>query len=608
MPPHLSRYLSGKHLSGKLRILFICLLVVMPVWNRAWADPVRVELQQVEGHWKLLRAGQEFRVQGAGGDGSRKRLAECGANSFRIWGVDEKTPAVLDEAHKLGLAVTVGIWLGHERHGFDYTSLDQVTAQTEAVRQAVLRFRDHPAVLCWALGNEMEGDGNNAAVWSHVESLAAMVRKLDPNHPTMTVIAEIGGRKVQAIQTLCPSVDLIGINSYGGIQSLPQRYRQAGGGKPYIVTEFGPNGAWETSRNRLGTVDELSSSAKAEVYRRAFETLQADQQLCLGSYAFTWGWKQEATATWFGLLLPDGSRLAGVDELTKLWSGVPQKNLCPVIGSLKLSENRGGAGAVITAALKTTDPENDPLTVRWVLAEDSQEFVTGGDFQAAPPEYRGAITGSSLTGAEIRLPEFGGLYRLYVYVRDPSGGAATASVPLSVKGPKKFRRGRQVALPLSIAGEAGQKEPFIPSGYMGNTAAIVMQPNCRENPHSGRTCLKVTYKRPDGWGGVVWQNPAGDWGDLAGGLDLTGAKSLRFFARGATGGEQVKFGFGLIGRDKRYFDTTKVEQEFKLTAEWKEYTFDLKGRDLSRIKTGFTWVLAASGQPVVFYLDDVKFE
>ncbi|MFP6766166.1 MAG: hypothetical protein VB858_21210, partial [Planctomycetaceae bacterium] len=353
---------------------------------------------------------------------------------------------------------------------------------------------------------------------------------------------------------------------------------------------------------------ELSSTAKAEIYRRAFETLRADSQLCLGSYAFTWGWKQEATATWFGLLLPDGSRLAGVDELTKLWSGVAQKNLCPEIQSLRLSLSRAKSGSRISAAVKTHDPEDDPLTVRWVLAEESQAFATGGDFQVAPPEFAGAIVSSNLTSAEIRLPEFGGLYRLYVYAADSSGGAATASVPLRVDGPIRIRRGHKAVLPLFVAGEAGRKEPFVPSGYMGNTTAIAMDPKCRDAPHSGQTCLKVTYKRPDGWGGVAWQNPAGDWGDVAGGLDLTGAKSLRFYARGAAGGEQVKFGFGLIGRDKQYFDTTRIEREFKLTAEWKEYTLDLKGRDLSRIKTGFTWVLAASGRPVVFYLDDVKFD
>gem|GEM_PF-6635581 len=35
---------------------------------------------------------------------------------------------------------------------------------------------------------------------------------------------------------------------------------------------------------------------------------------------------------------------------------------------------------------------------------------------------------------------------------------------------------------------------------------------------------------------------------------------------------------------------------------------DLKGKDLSQIKTGFTWVVGAKGQPVTFFLDDIRFE
>jgi hypothetical protein len=35
---------------------------------------------------------------------------------------------------------------------------------------------------------------------------------------------------------------------------------------------------------------------------------------------------------------------------------------------------------------------------------------------------------------------------------------------------------------------------------------------------------------------------------------------------------------------------------------------DLEGKDLTRIKTGFVWTLAGQGAPVVFYLDDIRFE
>jgi hypothetical protein len=128
------------------------------------------------------------------------------------------------------------------------------------------------------------------------------------------------------------------------------------------------------------------------------------------------------------------------------------------------------------------------------------------------------------------------------------------------------------------------------------------------DPHSGSTCVKIHYTKPDGWGGVVWQNPPGDWGDRAGGYDLSGAKKLSFWAKGERGGELVKFGVGLIGDDKLYRDSTRTDAEIALTRTWKQYEFPLAGRDLSRIKSGFFWTLAAQGDKVVFYLDDVQFE
>ena len=45
-----------------------------------------------------------------------------------------------------------------------------------------------------------------------------------------------------------------------------------------------------------------------------------------------------------------------------------------------------------------------------------------------------------------------------------------------------------------------------------------------------------------------------------------------------------------------------------LTKEWKLYEIDLKDNNLSCIKTGFVWSVGGQGKPVVFYLDDVRFE
>jgi hypothetical protein len=144
---------------------------------------------------------------------------------------------------------------------------------------------------------------------------------------------------------------------------------------------------------------------------------------------------------------------------------------------------------------------------------------------------------------------------------------------------------------------------------MGNIKALKFDAAWKKTPHTGKTCIRVDYQARDGWAGIVWQSPANDWGDRAGGWDVSGAKQLKFWARGAQGTEVVNFQFGIIARDKRYFDTASGKlDKVRLTREWKEYSVDLRGKDLTRIKSGFGFSLAAQGDSVTFYLDDIRFE
>ena len=167
-----------------------------------------------------------------------------------------------------------------------------------------------------------------------------------------------------------------------------------------------------------------------------------------------------------------------------------------------------------------------------------------------------------------------------------------------------------VKLPFTVFDEKGStNNHYIASGWMGNAKGTKMEDGCTNNPHAGKTCLRVEYSDPGEWAGIVWQDPANDWGDQPGGWNLTGAKKLKFWARGEKGGESVTFKFGILGADKKVPDSAMGElSEVKLTKEWKEYTIDLEGKDLTRIKTGFVWTLAGRGSPVVFSLDDIRFE
>ncbi len=601
--------------SAQPTVLIAALLVCLGFASGQRCVAHEIALKQTADGWQLLRDGQPYYVRGAGGLGSLAGLSAAGANSNRTWGVGEQTRVRLDEAERQGISVAVGIWLEHERlKKLDYSNAEQVEAQAQQVLGHVRDLKNHPAVLVWGIGNEMEGDGSNVAIWKHIEDVARRVKEIDPNHPTMTVIAEMGETKIQSIHEHCPSIDIIGINSYGGSKSVPERYRTNGGTKPYIVTEFGPIGTWEVKKNDFEAIEEASTGDKVEMYRGAYQAFAKDEQLCLGSYAFLWGNKQEATATWFGMLLPDGKRLATANAMSQLWSGKAPKNQCPVIKSLKLAgHNQVLPGTTVEATLEVVDAEGDELQVRWELVPEADSYVTGGDFQETPPSVKGAFLKQDSDGAEIKLPSEKGIYRLYVYVEDEKHqNAASWNLPLFVTASpttpiaSDSQSLGKLQIPFAVYDEAGQESGYVPSGLMGSVENVVVDASCDDDPKFGKTCLRCNYRATADWAGLVWQSPANDWGDLPGGFDLTGAKQLTFWAKGKVGGEQITFGYGLLGSDKKYPDSSKQEIEVTLTSGWKEYVIDC-GADLTRIKSGFYWSLAGQGEPIEFFLDRVRY-
>ncbi len=155
---------------------------------------------------------------------------------------------------------------------------------------------------------------------------------------------------------------------------------------------------------------------------------------------------------------------------------------------------------------------------------------------------------------------------------------------------------------------------YAPSGWMGDFGDIDLNDQYMENPHSGTTSIQITYSAKKtqgaGWGGIYWQNPPNNWGERAGGFDLTGYNKLTFWARGENGGEAIeKFKVG--GIKGTYPDSLDVQMgPVVLTRDWKKYTINLVGRDLSYVSGGFCWVTASrlNANGATFYLDDIRFE
>lgn len=155
---------------------------------------------------------------------------------------------------------------------------------------------------------------------------------------------------------------------------------------------------------------------------------------------------------------------------------------------------------------------------------------------------------------------------------------------------------------------------YAPSGWMGDWGDLKVNVSDFENPHSGATAIRIDYsgKKTQGanWAGIYWQNPPNNWGSRPGGYDLTGAKKLTFWARGAKGGEvlhEVRIG-GISGE---YPDSDVAGfGPVKLTTEWQKFEVDLADKDLSSISGGFMWSANTDANPTGFtiFLDDVVFE
>ena len=578
-------------------LLALCLLT---------ADPIPTEVRVGNGRAELTRGGEAYFVRGVGGSEHLKLAADRGANSIRTWGADG-AEAILDEAEKNGLTVCVGLWLAHPGTYVDYADPAQVQAQLDRTLADVRRLKDHPALLMWGVGNEMEGDGTDPNVMGALEQAAAAIKSIDPKHPTMTALAGTPKSKIEGLNRYCPSIDVIGINSYGGAPTAAARYAENGGTRPFMLTEFGPLGPWEVASTEWQRRIEETSTAKADRYRAAYEGSVEGQPLCVGSYAFLWGTKQETTATWFGMVLDDGSPTAAVDVMQELWTTQPPANLAPTIGVPTLPKVDGlKPGETLTARVEAADPEGRPLRYEWVLRSDGGVLTNGAVRQDPERDFPDAITADGPT-ATLTVPKGGGGYRLFAYAFDPAGNAAVANRPIRVDAPPAAWSPRKPTLPLAVYEESVDGGPFAPAGYMGNTSAIVTEETTHD-PHSGDHCLRVRYTAAGEWGGVLWQAVPDDWDNAKpGGFDLSHATEVEFFARGETGGERVTF---LVGGDGggRYGDTGKNElKDVVLTTDWQRLRVVLDGRDASRIRTGFGWVVAGQGRPVTFHLDDVRF-
>ena len=419
--------------------LFNCLIFTLVFVITGHSQVSKVEVKKnINGYFELLRNGEPYYIKGAGAKDHFDLLVESGANSIRIWSTNNN--ALLDSAYHHNLSVTLGLYVRPERSGMDYNDEYAVKGQIEQLKNEVLKYKDHPALLIWGIGNEVDLRYSNFKVWETIEALAKFIKEVDPNHPTMTVIAGVDPSKAYYIKKYCPSIDILGLNIYGSIENAGANLRKFNWDKPYIVSEWGVNGPFEARTTTWKAKIEPPNGIKADQRKRRYlDLIEKDKELCLGSYCFLWGQKQESTATWHGMFLNNGNPTEAVDVMQYCWTGKWPQSRAPSIKNISLENIGWQKEHILTPSeevnlnIEYLKYNNKKIVVEYALFPEAFSDKIGGDIQKSPKPIKFEIINKNDKEITFLTPNKKGAYRIFTYIKNEKGQSSVANIPFLVK-------------------------------------------------------------------------------------------------------------------------------------------------------------------------------
>jgi hypothetical protein len=604
--------------------LVAALLIMRPA---VAGGPIPVSVVQDKAGWHLERDGEPFFIKGGcivrttASDPDVPRLLDAvrdsGGNAIRLWATGPGTMSILDAAHERGLAVMLGLWMQHSTGhvdsvggNFDYLDAEAVAAQMTSIAAQVELYKSHPAILAWGVGNELEhltaeADEDQvmvAAIWQAIDAMAAKVKEIDPNHPTISVTADLGEwhlvDNATQLATYCPNIDIWGVNAY---ETLPQIRAKIDAGpwdRPYLVPEYGPSGWWGAAKTAWGGRIEHTSTIKANYYRNGWVNSVAGQSdRCLGGFVYLWDDLDPPTDTWFLMFGPAGEPSACVDAMVEAWTGAPPADRAPqVTGISGVGSQIFIPGDSATATLAVTDPEGDPIVVDWIVGREIFDADGVYLWEFSPGcEYLEVGGGTTLN---FHVPAVPGAYRLVAIARDPDGRIGLATSPFFVDG--EIPDGRQ-PMPFAI------DDAFASSGYMGAFWALSSEDIDSPNGACAGVGHRFVFNPPpiNLWAGVAWQYPQNNWGSEPGLPIMAGGESVDFVAWSDIPGTVIDVFVGTPNSDGFQVGLDNLE----LTTEPTHYSVPIAGIEYDDIVIPFGWTIsqtAGSSQRREVMISDLR--
>ena len=430
-------YLKFLKITFLTAILFTCTQAcTKSVPANESSAPVHVRKTE-DGH-VLIRNNEPFLIKGAAGNSQLQELKEAGGNTIRLYDtIDLKKN--LDAANELDLAVIVDIPLPKYGDGSHFYEKDLSPAKKKIVN-LVSRFKDHPALLYWNVGNELYYPTFHIPTpfFDSFNSLVDLVKQTDPNHPVSTAIIGGNRRRLASVVMKSPQLDLISINSFGNLTDLKERMEPLAllWDGPYVISEWGVNGPWEEDKTIWGAPIEQNSREKARILGDRYNSAAIQNPNCLGSVVFFWGTKQERTHTWFSFFLND-KKSKPYYKIKALWNSDSIEYHGPETGLIEIEDRDARSNIILSkeeetyATVSMMGNNQDGLEYNWEIRKEAWSEI-----EEEQPVIEDLILENAGQKVTFKTPEKEGPYRLFVYVTDGENNYSTTNFPFYVLNPK----------------------------------------------------------------------------------------------------------------------------------------------------------------------------
>jgi hypothetical protein len=209
-----------------------------------------------------------------------------------------------------------------------------------------------------------------------------------------------------------PSLDIIGINTYGAVEYIVDTMDELGLKKPFLITEAGPLLPLDSPKDKFGRSIDEADYEKAFRYQTLLEEIDKVRGPCLGGFVFLLGETTQESLTWWNITYGPYLR-ESYHVIRTHYTGKTLDNKPPLCIGLTLDKTIVEPGETIKATIKARDREKDSLQYKIKIGTSVENLMQ----HTVNKEIPVAVLKEGME-SEFLAPSTPGVYKLHAFVFD----------------------------------------------------------------------------------------------------------------------------------------------------------------------------------------------